>query len=71
MKTTTSLIQTLEASIVDLWKAETKDTNSQIWKDPKRNIPPGSYLPWIIWKTLYRIRTATGTTASNMKTFQE
>ncbi|VVC42658.1 Hypothetical protein CINCED_3A021662 [Cinara cedri] len=44
-----------------------KGHSAQLWKDPKERLPPGSHLPWSIWKTLNRLRTETGRTASNMK----
>lgn len=34
--TTTDSSKTPEATIIDPWKEETKDTNSHIWKGPER-----------------------------------
>lgn len=44
-----------------------KGHNSQLWKDPKESLPPGSNLPWSSWKTLNRLRTETKKTAVNME----
>jgi len=67
LKTTISLSQTPEATRIDLWKEAMKEHNSLLWKDPKESLPTGSHLPWSVWKTLNRLRTETGRTASNMK----
>jgi hypothetical protein len=69
LKTTISLSQTPEATRIDLWKEGIKEHNSLLWKDPKENLPTGSHLPWSLWETLNRLRTETGRTASNMKTW--
>jgi len=44
-----------------------KGNDSQLWKNPKERLSPGSHLPWSIWKTLNRIRTETGRIAGNME----
>lgn len=67
LKTTNSLSQTPEATRIDLWKEAMKEHNSLLWKDPKESLPTGSHLPWSVWKTLNRLRTETGRTASNME----
>jgi len=67
LKTTISLSQTPEVTRIDLWKEAMKEHNSLLWNDPKESLPTGSHLPWSVWKTLNRLRTETGRTASNMK----
>jgi len=67
LKTTISLSQTPQVTRLDLWKEGMKEHNSQLWKDPKESLPPGSHLSRSIWKTLNRLRTETGRTASNME----
>jgi hypothetical protein len=47
-----------------------KEHNSLLWKDPKESLPTGSHLPWSVWKTLNRLRTETGRTASNMEKWE-
>jgi hypothetical protein len=67
LKTTISLSQTTEATRIYLRKERMKEHNSLLWKDLKESLPTGSHLPWSLWKTLNRLRTETGRTASNMK----
>jgi hypothetical protein len=67
LKTTISLSQKSEATIINLWKEGMKNHNSLLWKNSKESLPTRSHLPWSIWKTLNRLQTEIRRTASNMK----